>query len=71
MRRIGVLMPPAESDPEGQSWVAAFREGLEKFGWADGRNVHIENRWGMADANSIQRMPDWLRLVLVAMLSAG
>jgi hypothetical protein len=37
-------MPPAESDPEEQSWVAAFREGFEKFGWADGRNVRIETR---------------------------
>jgi putative ABC transport system substrate-binding protein len=26
MRRIGVLMAYAESDPEGQAWVAAFRE---------------------------------------------
>jgi putative tryptophan/tyrosine transport system substrate-binding protein len=25
VRRIGVLMAYAESDPEGQAWVAAFR----------------------------------------------
>ena len=29
MRRIGVLMAFAESDPEGQAWIAAFREGLQ------------------------------------------
>ena len=28
MRRIGVLMGFAESDREGQAFVAAFREGL-------------------------------------------
>jgi putative tryptophan/tyrosine transport system substrate-binding protein len=37
MRRIGVLMAHAESDPEGQAFVAAFREGLQKLGWTEGR----------------------------------
>ena len=45
MRRIGVLMAYAESDPEGQAWVAAFREGLQKLGWAEGRNIRIDTRW--------------------------
>ena len=31
MRRIGVLMASAESDREGQAYVAAFREGLQKL----------------------------------------
>jgi putative ABC transport system substrate-binding protein len=56
MRRIGVLIPPAEKDPEGQAWVAAFRQGLEKLGWTDGHNIQIETRWGVADANSMQRV---------------
>ena len=33
MRRIGVLMAHAESDPEFQAYVTAFREGLQKLGW--------------------------------------
>ena len=45
MRRIGVLMAYAESDPEGQARVAAFREGLQKLGWAEGRNIRIDTRW--------------------------
>jgi putative ABC transport system substrate-binding protein len=56
MRRIGVLMAPAESDPEGQAWVAAFRDALDKFGWMQGHNIRIETRWGAADANSMQRI---------------
>ena len=39
MRRIGVLMGFAESNPEGQAFVAAFREGLEKLKWTEGRNI--------------------------------
>ena len=45
LRRIGVLMSFAESDPEGQAFVAAFREELQKLGWTDGRNIRIDTRW--------------------------
>jgi putative ABC transport system substrate-binding protein len=55
MRRIGVLMGFAESDPEGQALVAAFREGLEKLGWAEGRNVRIDYRWTALDKELMQR----------------
>jgi hypothetical protein len=53
--RIGVLMAYAESDPEAQAWVAAFQEGLQKLGWAEGRNIRIDTRWATADVESIQR----------------
>jgi putative ABC transport system substrate-binding protein len=38
MRRIGVLMNLAADDPEGQTRVAAFLQGLQEAGWAVGRN---------------------------------
>ena len=50
VRRIGVLMGYAESDPEGQAYVATFREGLQKLGWAEGRNIRIDIRWATSDA---------------------
>jgi putative tryptophan/tyrosine transport system substrate-binding protein len=55
MRRIGVLMGFAESDREGQTFVAAFRDGLQKLGWAEGRNIQIEYRWTALDKELIQR----------------
>ena len=56
VRRIGVLMGYAETDREGQAFVAAFREGLQKLGWAENRNMRIDYRWATPDdANSIQR----------------
>ena len=55
MLQIGGLMAYAESDREGQAWVAAFREGLQKLGWTEGRNIRIDTRWAAADAEAIQR----------------
>jgi putative tryptophan/tyrosine transport system substrate-binding protein len=55
MRRIGVLMGFSESDSQAQSFIAAFRNGLQKLGWTDGRNVRIDTRWAAFDAESRQR----------------
>ena len=53
VRRIGVLMAFAESDPAAQSQIAAFRNALAKLGWTEGRNLRIELRWGAGDADRI------------------
>ena len=45
MRRIGVLMNLTESDPEGQVRIGAFREGLGKLSWTEGRELKIDYRW--------------------------
>ena len=50
VRRIGVLMSVAADGPEGQARLAAFLEGLQQLGWADGGNVRIDYRWGAGDA---------------------
>src|SRR5947208_6513205 len=57
MRRIGVLMGFAEGDREGQTFVAAFRDGLRQLGWIEGRNIQIDRRWATAnDPGSIPRL---------------
>src|SRR5262249_35163085 len=56
VRRIAVLMAHPDSDPEFQSYLAAFREGLQKLGWTEGRNIRIDSRWGaLDDAEARQR----------------
>jgi putative ABC transport system substrate-binding protein len=49
MRRIGVLMPFAESDPETQPRVTALRQGLSQLGWNEGRNLQIADRYHTPD----------------------
>ena len=48
VRRIGVLMTTAD-DREGQRRLSAFRQGLEKRGWAEGKNISIEVNWAVSD----------------------
>jgi len=46
IRRIGVLMGYASTDPEGQALSAEFTQHLAELGAAEGRNVRIDVRWG-------------------------
>jgi len=34
VRRIGVMITNAESDPEGQARIIAFRKALQELGWS-------------------------------------
>ena len=50
------LMAHAENDAEFHDCLAAFREGLQKLGWVEGRNIQIDSRWGaLDDAEAMQR----------------
>src|SRR5262245_12545522 len=53
MRRIGVLMTLTESDPEARAWVTALKEGLQKLGWEQDRNIRIDYRWSAGDPNRV------------------
>jgi ABC-type uncharacterized transport system substrate-binding protein len=53
MRRIGVLMGLVASDPEAQSRLVAFENGLRELGWVKGRNLSIEYRWA-GDGNVLR-----------------
>jgi putative ABC transport system substrate-binding protein len=54
VRRIGVLHPGDENDPQGK------RELLAALGWTDGRNVRLELRWGDGDINRINALAEEL-----------
>jgi putative tryptophan/tyrosine transport system substrate-binding protein len=54
VRLVGVLMDYAESDPDSQSLVAAFRDELTKLGWKEGSNLRIEVRWSAGSADKVK-----------------
>jgi putative tryptophan/tyrosine transport system substrate-binding protein len=49
MRRVGVLMVVAETDPDAKSFVDAFENQIETLGWQKGRNLEISYRWGASN----------------------
>jgi putative ABC transport system substrate-binding protein len=51
MRRAGVLMMFSQDDAEARARIAALRQGLDKFGWTEGRNIQLDYRWGGGDAD--------------------
>jgi putative ABC transport system substrate-binding protein len=56
IRRIGVLMSPSTTDPEGQKQAAALRRGLEDLGWLSGSNIDIEFRWYGGDVEKARAL---------------
>ena len=56
LRRIGALMAWDENDPDGKRRYSAFTQALAGLGWADGRNVRMDLRWGGGDINRIRAL---------------
>jgi putative tryptophan/tyrosine transport system substrate-binding protein len=56
IKHVGVLMLRPEGDRNAETYIAAFREGLQRFGWAEGLNIRIDTRWTKPDdPESMQR----------------
>ncbi len=55
VRRIGMLMPFAEDDPEALIRVATFSQKLQELGWVVGRNIRLEARWSGVDPSRTRR----------------
>jgi len=51
VRRIGVLLPYGENDPEAKSHLSALTQELKRLGWSQDRNIRFDVRYGagMAD----------------------
>src|SRR6516162_1036756 len=65
VRRIGVLIPFDEnsaisssqpSDPRRKAYASELTHALADLGWADGRNVRMDFRWGGSDTNRLRAL---------------
>src|SRR5262249_40625447 len=55
VRRVGVLNgATVETDPQAQTQIAVYREGLAKLGWVEGRNLGLDFRFGGGDGDRIR-----------------
>src|SRR5262245_61061517 len=72
-RRIGVLSGfGAEDDPDAQLMRAAFVHGMQQLGWIEGRNLQIDYRWGLSNAETIRKYAgELVTLKPDAILAAG
>jgi putative ABC transport system substrate-binding protein len=55
MRRIGVLLPAAENDPDYQPWLGAFAQRLQELGWIEGHNVRTDTRWATVNTAELRK----------------
>jgi putative ABC transport system substrate-binding protein len=51
VRRLGVLMGPAEGDPEAIRRTGALQQGLREAGWLADGNLHIDYRWAAGESD--------------------
>jgi putative ABC transport system substrate-binding protein len=50
VRRLGVLVGLAEDDANMKARLAGLRQGLERRGWSEGRNIRIDTRYAPGGA---------------------
>jgi putative ABC transport system substrate-binding protein len=68
-RHIAVLMNVDE--PNGQARLAAFLQGMQQLGWANGRNLRIDTRWGGNDAKMRKNAAELVALAPEIIVAAG
>ena len=54
VRRVGVLLQFAQDDVEAQLRVQAIRDGLQRFGWIEARNISMIYRFATGDPEQLR-----------------
>jgi putative tryptophan/tyrosine transport system substrate-binding protein len=66
VRRIGVLWPYPEADPDSRSRIVSLRRALQDLGWTEGRNLRFDYRWGASADDRDRIRADAMELVALA-----
>jgi putative tryptophan/tyrosine transport system substrate-binding protein len=54
VRHVGMLMGYAQSDPDTQARMTAFRQAVDRLGWKDAHNVQITYRFGGGEIDRVR-----------------
>jgi putative ABC transport system substrate-binding protein len=60
VRRLGLLLPYIQTDPQAQARVNVFAAALQERGWRDGRNVRFEFRYTQGQPARLPALADEL-----------
>jgi putative ABC transport system substrate-binding protein len=71
IRLVGVLMSAVESDPIGQSYLAAIRGALAKLGWTEKSNIRTAVRWGVDPALAARSAAELVALGAEVLVGVG
>jgi len=73
VRRIGVLTSPlAADDPDWHARDAAFLQGLQQSGWTAARDIRIDYRFALGDADRLRKYAsELIALAPEVILAAG
>jgi putative tryptophan/tyrosine transport system substrate-binding protein len=55
VRRLGILLPSTENDPQVQARLEALVHGLQHLGWSDGGNIKIDYRWSAGSEDNTRK----------------
>jgi len=56
MRRVGVVMGDSQTGPFSRAALAKFPQELQRLGWNDGQNIHIDYRYAGSDPSLIRAL---------------
>jgi putative ABC transport system substrate-binding protein len=59
-RRLAVLLATAETDPDTPARIAVMYKELQQLGWIEGKNIHVDIRFGAGITSRIERFADEL-----------
>jgi hypothetical protein len=54
LRRVGILMPYPENEPDIQARVRAFKQELQRLGWGEGSKIEFDERWATDNMESLR-----------------
>jgi len=54
VRRLAVILPYPENDPQAQARAKALQSGLRQARWIEGQNLRTDYRWEASDVERIR-----------------
>jgi hypothetical protein len=56
VQKVGIRPQASSSSPRHVRAVRAFRQGLERLGWSEGRNIRIHHRFAVSNPDQFHKV---------------